>query len=88
MGMVFKAPGMLIWLVCGLWGTFICFGIVQNALGTIAAVIGFFLFPALLGLAPLYAGFANGDWFPLLLVYGGSIGGVVLVGIGSAIDGD
>ena len=88
MGIIFKAPGYLIWLVCGLWGTFICFGIIQEAFGTILAVIGLFIFPALMGLAPFYAGFALGDWFPLMLVYGGSIGGLVLVGIGGAIDGD
>jgi hypothetical protein len=88
MGMIFKGPAFLIWLVCGLWSLFICFGIVQTALGTIIAVISLFLAPALIGLAPLYSGFFLGDWFPLLLTYGGGIGAAILFGLGSAIDGD
>ena len=88
MGIVLKAPGFLIWFVCGIWGAFICFGIVQDALGTIVAVFGLFVFPALFSLAPIYAGIGLGDWFPLMLVYGGGIAGMVLFGIGAAIDGE
>jgi hypothetical protein len=65
---------------------FICFNIVQVAFGTVAAIIGFVLAPALLGLAPLYAGFVNGDWFPALLVYGSTIVASILFQIGVKID--
>ena len=88
MGTIFKAPAVLIWIVCGFWGLYICFAIVQNVLGTVVAVMSIFLAPALLSLAPWYSGFALGDWFPLLLTYGGGIGGSFLFAIGSAIDGD
>ena len=88
MGIIFKAPAYLIWCVAGLWGFFICFGIVQNTLGTVVAVISIFLAPFLLTLAPWYAGFALGEWFPLMLVYGGGIGATILFAIGAAIDGD
>lgn len=88
MGIIFTAPGILIYFVCGIWGLFITFGIVQNVLGTVIAIISLILAPALLALAPWYAGIAEGDWFPLMLIYGGSIGGTVLVSIGSAISGD
>jgi len=87
MGMIFKAPAFLIWIVCGFWGLIICFGIVQKALGTIVAVISLVLAPALLGLAPWYSGFFLGEWFPLLLTYGGGIVAYILFAIGSAIDG-
>ncbi len=60
----------------------------SKGLGTIVGVISIFLAPALLGLAPWYSGFALGDWFPLLLTYGGGIGASILFAIGSAIDGD
>jgi hypothetical protein len=88
MGLIFKAPAFLIWVVSGIWGLFICFGIVQNALGTVIAVISVFLAPALLGLAPWYAGFFLKDWFPLLLTYGGGLVAYILFAIGSAIDRD
>lgn len=88
MGFIFKAPAVLIWIVCGVWGVFICFAIVQKALGTIVAIISLILVPTLLGLAPLYSGFVLGDWFPFLLTYGGGIGATILFAIGSAIDGD
>ena len=88
MGKIFKAPAFLIWLVCGLWGLSISFGIVQNALGTIVAVLSLLVAPALIALAPWYAGIALGDWFPLILVYGGTIAAYALFAIGGAIDGD
>jgi hypothetical protein len=87
-GIIFKGPAVLIWIVCGLWGTFICFAIVQSTLGTIVAIISLVVAPALLALAPLYSGLFLGDWFPLLLTYGGGIGASILFAIGSAIDGD
>ena len=88
MGMIFKAPGFIIYLVCGFWGLFICFGIVQKVLGTALAVISVFLAPFLLTLAPWFQALAYGDWFPLGLVYGGGVIGTILIGIGSAIDKD
>lgn len=88
MGSIFKIPGYLIYFIGGLWGFAICLGIVANKLGTILAVISLFFFPVTLVVAPFYAGFANGNWLPLALVYGSGILGTVLVAIGSAIDKD
>ncbi len=87
MGIIFKAPAVFIYVIAGLWGLYISFGIIQAAAGTIVAFLGLFLAPVLLGLAPWYAGFVQGDWFPLLLVYGGGIGASILFAIGSSIDG-
>ncbi len=86
MGVIFKAPAFLIWSVSGFWGFFICFGIVQDALGTAVAVISLFFFPFLLVLAPWYAGLALGDWFPMVVTYGGGIAAFFLYGIGDTID--
>lgn len=88
MGIIFKAPAILIYIVCGLWGLIICFGIVSNAFGQVVAMLSLLLAPALLGLAPWYAGISQGDWFPLLLTYGGTLGASVLFGLGSMIDGN
>ena len=88
MGAIFKIPAYIIYFVAGLWGFFICLGIVIDHLGFIGAVLAFFLAPITLGLAPWYEAIANSNWFPLLLVYGGGIAAAILHGIGSAIDGD
>lgn len=84
MGIIFTGPGMLIYFVCGIWGAIICFQIIAENFGTIMAIISLILAPALLGLAPWYAGLFHGDWFPLLLIYGGGIVGTGLVAIGSS----
>ena len=88
MGIIFTAPGLLIYFICGIWGLIITFGIVQDVLGTVIAIASLLFAPILLALAPWYAGIAEGDWFPLMLIYVGSIVGSALVFIGSAISGD
>lgn len=88
MGIIFKAPGFLIWLIAGLWGLSISLNIVYDLGGYILAGISLLLAPALLGLAPWYSGLLLGDWFPLLLIYGGGIAGMGLIALGSALDGD
>ena len=88
MGLIFKAPAVLVYVVAGFWGLGISFGIVQDGLGTIVAIISLVLAPFLLGLAPWYAAIFQADWFPVLLVYGGGIIATILYGIGAAIDRD
>lgn len=87
MGWVLVAPGILLYVVCGFWGLVICFGIVKGALGTFWALVSLFFFPFLLGLAPWYEGLANGDWFPLVLVYGGGILASILITVGGGMNG-
>jgi len=88
MGLIFKVPAFIIYIVAGLWGFIICLGIVADALGFVGTVIAFVLFPVTFAAAPWYAALAYGNWFPLILVYGGGIGASVLYGIGAAIDKD
>ncbi|SRR5260370_11126980 len=78
MGAIFKVPAGIIYAIGGIWGLIVCLGIIADKFGTIGAVIAFFLAPIALYLAPWYAGFANGNWFPVLLIYGTSIGAAVL----------
>jgi len=88
MGVIFKIPAFIIYFVAGLWGFFICLGIVVDNLGFIGGAIAFMLAPVTLVFAPWYEALANSNWFPIMLVYGGGIGASILYGIGSAIDGD
>ena len=88
MGIIFKAPGYLIYFVSGIWGLVICFEIIEDLLGFALAIASLFVFPVALTLAPWYAALVSGDWFPLALVYGGGIAATILVYIGMLIDGD
>mgnify|MGYP001447632710 CR=1 FL=1 len=88
MGIIFKIPAYIIFLVVGLWGFFISLGIVVDHLGFIGGTIAFFLAPATLSFAPWYEAIANSNWFPVILVYGGGIVAAILYFVGLAIDGD
>jgi len=88
MGAIFKVPALIIYFVGGIWGLIICLGIVSEHLGTIGVIVGMLIFPAVLYLAPWYAGFADGNWFPVMLIYGTTIAYVILHTIGSLIDKD
>jgi len=88
MGLIFKIPAFIIYFVAGLWGFFICLGIVIDHLGFIGGAIAFLLAPFTLVFAPSYEALANSNWFPFILVYGGGIGASILYGIGSFIDKD
>jgi hypothetical protein len=88
MGTIFKVPAVVIYIVAGLWGFFVSLGIVIDAVGFIGGVIAFALFPVTLAFAPWYAALAHGNWFPLILVYGGGIIASVLYAVGAAIDKD
>jgi hypothetical protein len=86
MGMIFKAPGAVIYAICGLWGLFITLHIVSEIGGTILVVIALFLAPVVFFLAPFYAALWHGDWFPLFFNYGATLVGGLFLGIGQMID--
>ncbi len=88
MGLIFKIPAFLIYSVAGIWGFFICLGIVVDQLGFIGGAVAFVIFPVTLTFAPVYAALADSHWFPLILIYGGGVGASVLYAIGAAIDRD
>ena len=68
---------VLIYIISGIWGLFICFTLVKNVFGPIIAFLGLIFFPFILTLAPWYAALANHDFYPLLIVYGGIILGTL-----------
>ena len=84
-GGIFKVLGYIVAVIFGLWGFIIELTILCQVAGFGGVVIGFMLFPVMFLAAPWYALVAWGNWFPLLIVYGGGILAAVLFGIGSAI---
>ena len=78
----------IICFVTGLWGFFLCMGIISKVAGFWGIVLSLLLYPITFVAAPLYEGFACDNWFPLLVNYGGGIGALVLCGIGRAIGGE
>jgi hypothetical protein len=71
-GNIFKILGGIAFAIFGFWGF----------------VIGLFVAPITFIAAPWYAGLVLGNWFPLLIGYGGGIVALILFGIGSAISRD
>lgn len=88
MGAIFKVPAAIVYFVVGLWGFFICVGIVVDNLGFIGGAVAFLVAPVTLVFAPWYEALASTNWFPVILVYGGGVGASILYAIGYAIDGD
>lgn len=68
---------ILIYVISGIWGLFICFTVVKDVFGPIIAFLGLIFFPFILTIAPWYAALANHDFYPLLIVYGGIILGTL-----------
>ena len=87
-GAVVKGVGYLSLVMFGFWGLALDLAIVNQAAGFWGVVVGFFLLPVTFAAAPWYAGVAWGNWFPLLVCYGGGITAGTVVAIGTAISGD
>ncbi len=86
LGQIFKIIGWIIFAITGVWGFILCLAIITKAAGFWGVVIGLMICPVTFVAAPLYAGFAWHDWFPLILNYGGSIVATFFWGIGYFID--
>lgn len=71
--------------VCTIWGLILSLIIVARLTGLLGLMIGFVLFPISLLVVPWYAGFELGNWFPLIISYGGLFGGILIFGIGYII---
>lgn len=88
LGNLLKVVGFIVFVVAGLWGLFLCLGIVSKVAGFWGILVALLLTPFTLVATPLYAGFTWGDWFPFTLNYGGAIVSGTLIAIGSAMNGD
>ncbi|OGV71214.1 MAG: hypothetical protein A3K19_11780 [Lentisphaerae bacterium RIFOXYB12_FULL_65_16] len=84
-GGVLKMIGYVVWFGAGLWGFVLCLGVVCDAAGFWGLVAALILCPVTFLAAPLYAGFALGNWSPLILNYGGGIVAAVLIVTGNAM---
>lgn len=88
LGKLIKGCGYIIFAISGLWGFFLCLAIITEAAGFWGLVVSFFVAPITFVAAPFYAGFAWGNWFPLILNYGGGIVACALIAIGDKLTGD
>jgi hypothetical protein len=87
-GSLFAGVGALIYFIAGIWGFFLSLGIISDVAGFWGIVIAIFLAPVTVVAAPIYAGFEHGDWFPMILIYGGGITGAFLSAIGSGLNNE
>ena len=87
-GAILKGLGYVAWVILGMWGFVLCLVIINHAAGFWGIVVGFVVFPVTFLAAPWYAGITMGNWFPLLICYGGGIIGAILVGLGSSVARD
>jgi len=81
-GWIFSVIGIIGIIIVGIWGLIIDLAIINEAVGFWGVVIGFTFFPILFAVAPWYALIAHGNYFPLLLQYGGGIAVLILFYIG------
>ena len=88
LGQIFKGIGFGLWLIFGVWGLVLDLAIVKATLGLWGAVVGFVIAPVTFAAAPWYALVAWGNWFPLLICYGGGIAGATVFGVGWALARD
>ncbi len=86
MGAIFKVPAGIIYILGGIWGLLICLGIIYDAFGIVGAIIAFFVLPFTLYLAPWYAAFADGNWLPVMVIYGTTVIAGALFFIGALFD--
>ena len=81
-----KAIAVILCIVCGLYGLFLTFQIVVVKLGIIGGVIAITFFaPATIIFIPWYEALANSNWYMIILVYGGAVGGTIIFMLGMLI---
>ena len=61
------------------------FAIVAHAAGFIGVFVGFFVLPITCMAAPIYEIVKYGNWWPIVVVYGGVLSATVLAGIGTTL---
>ncbi len=88
MGNLLYGIGILLLIVFGLWSFLVNLRIVIDAAGFWGAVIGFVLLPVMFIAAPWYALIEWGEWFPLVLTYGGTIIAGLFFMTGKGMRGD
>jgi hypothetical protein len=80
------AVGVLV--VGGLWGFLLSLGIIAEAAGLWGVFVALLVAPITIAATPLYAGFAWGEWVPMVLNYGGALASALLLYLGAALGGE
>ena len=86
MGIVFKAPAIIVYIAGGLWGLLLIWNYLTDQIGTFLTVMSFFILPIVFYLVPFYAGFVDGYWLPLWVNWGALIIAGTLFFIGEAVE--
>lgn len=80
--------GLALFPAAFLWGTSLCVDIAEGQLGAEAGLLALLFAPLSYALVPWYAGFALGQWLPLLVNYGVGMVALPLILLGKALAGD
>jgi hypothetical protein len=87
-GKVVNGAGAVIFVMTGIWGLVLSLDIITDVIGFWGMIAAFLLAPITFLAVPLYAGFALGIWFPVVLNYGGCLLAILLMALGSRLDRD
>lgn len=87
-GKVLSGLSVICYGVFGIWALFLSLSIVHEVAGFWGFVIAFVLLPVTVGVAPWYALFHWGTWYPLTVTYGGFIAASILMSIGDSVNRD
>jgi|TARA_B110000971_G_C19857265_1_gene429962 hypothetical protein len=88
LSMIFFVSGGLAVAAAGLYGVYLSFSIVFSVFPAWFAYLSLMFFPFVYGIAPLYSGFALGDWTLFLVSYLGIVPGAIMIWLGTIIKGE
>ena len=79
---------VLIYIIGGIYDLIICLAIVRVVFGQVVAYLSLLVFPVVIALAPWYAFFAWGRYYPLVIVYGMGITATIFFFVSKWLIGD
>jgi len=88
LGIFLSVIAVLIYIIGGIYGLIICLAIVRAVFGQAVAYLSLLVFPVLITLAPWYAFFAWGRYYPLVIVYGMGITATIFFFVSKWLIGD
>ncbi len=83
-GNILRVFGIVVGIAFGIWAAYIDFKILVQVAGFWGVVLGLFI-PVIIPAVPIYALIAWGDWFPLIVNYGGMLLALLLIWIGQLV---
>ncbi len=73
MGMIFTFAIVGVWLTLGIWAVVLQFLYAQEHVGTVLSLMMFLFLPISYLIVPLWAGFADGNWFIAKISYAAAL---------------